>query len=118
VKRFGTFALRYLPETILIVLVLAYMIGTSFQLLLVPICVLLLLLFQLIFQFKHLGATMGSLLLVFSLFFFFATLAESSEFETKTANYFQLIIGGLTFFLLIVSPAIAMLYKSIFLSED
>jgi len=87
--------LNTFPEYYLIALVLLAGYTPPLSIHPVSIAIACLVVLQIIFRNKLVELVMGSLLLLGSLFMFFAVVSELGEFTSYGSNYVELLVGGI-----------------------
>jgi hypothetical protein len=107
-----------LPEYLLIVAVIFYWISTSSLFNPIAIGLLLVLIFQIVFQNKILGLIIPSVLILSCLYMILALISELYEFPTFNSDAKSMLIIGLTYFTFTVIVSFFMIFKFAFLNLE
>ncbi|HKL04059.1 MAG TPA: hypothetical protein VJ911_10295 [Cryomorphaceae bacterium] len=99
------------PEYYLIILVLLAGYTPPFSI--NPLCigVAIIPMLQIVFKHKVSGILLGSIFFMVNLFFLGALISELLEFTSFTSNAIQLLVGGLSLWVLNLISSISMIYK-------
>lgn len=100
-----------LPEIALLVLVLYFWISTARVLNYWAIGLFLIVIGQIVFQFRFIGLILASLSILISMYFILALFSEFREFAEFTDDARNLLVVGIPIWLLSMSLSFIMLYK-------